>query len=535
MLARIYIREFYSMKNHIVGLIAIAFACASGLSGQDRLAPYPEIEILTQEEGTQVRWNGRLLVEMKENRFLRFRATPENEQWIGAASAPIDLGWAYRDQGTKGLVVTETHHRNEPEAGRFVLQVMGRKPKFDSRVEVTIEATWLPAQAQFRYMFSTRLTCPLESWYAHSTSPMRGPASRGNRLWIEPIDYCIEGISRTERMLAPDKSQRGDPLLYTWFVRSLDGERWSKWPKVHIPFPVRPGEYLTIRDFGVLLERDSYYGFLDGDNGGWMTRIRKTSAPIAYEICWSRFDIHLLMEGAMPARHGAETLDLEFALEFVPVPPAEARKIVNRAVELPWRQTKEYQDLPLFSWDNRFDRVLTDLPSEETAQHMLWWPSGYDCFRDGSVGDGDSFSLSIKREHPAVKASAWTTLCWGYPFNDRSKGKRRYRLSARVKTADCTGAVRLGHYSSVENIGDIYYGGLKSHHRDGRLKTEGLVWEYSSELSGTNDWTLLSLEFEVRHYGSTLLLEHTGAGQCWFDNVKLEDLGPARGILPGGK
>jgi hypothetical protein len=155
---------------------------------------------------------------------------------------------------------------------------------------------------------------------------------------------------------------------------------------------------------------------------------------------------------------------------------------------------------------------------------MLWWPSGYDCFRDETVGCDDHYSISIKREEPSTRGSAWSTLSWGWPFSEHRRGGRRFRFGAMVKTADCTGMVRLGHYSSLESIGDIYYGGRKSHKSDGTPVTDGIVWEYSHPLTGTNDWTPVSMEFVVKHHGSTLVLEQTGTGQCWFDNVVIEEL-----------
>ena len=105
------------------------------------------------------------------------------------------------------------------------------------------------------------------------------------------------------------------------------------------------------------------------------------------------------------------------------------------------------------------DRVLTDVPSEQTSNQTLWWASDYQCFRDNSVGYDDSFSVSIKRSEASPKASAWSTLSWAHPFNERPKHNRRFRFTAMVKTVDCTGPVRLAHYSSIENLGDMYYGG----------------------------------------------------------------------------
>lgn len=495
---------------------------AAGL--QKKGAP-PSLQFVEEAGTTRVLWDQQIIVEFEKNRFVRFRATPENELWIGSEKSGADLGWVYRDDGAKGMDVKDLKHEYSPATGDFVVRIAGKKPQFDGQIDVVFTGKWLPETRQYKYILSTRLRSPLESWYENSKFRQRGLPSTGSKMWTEVLDYCIEGVTITERMLSPDTKRRNTPQLYEWFVRSSDGEEWEKWPKIHIPFPVRPGDYLTIRDRENPTQQGGLYGFLDKKEGGWITRITKTPAPVVYELCWSRFDVHMLLEGAVPPRHSADKLDLHFEMEFEPVDPKRAGKIIAKAEELPWRSHKEYQDLPLFSWNNRFDRVLTDVPSEQTSNQTLWWASDYQCFRDNSVGYDDSFSVSIKRSEASPKASAWSTLSWAHPFNERPKHNRRFRFTAMVKTVDCTGPVRLAHYSSIENLGDMYYGGRKSHNEDGSHKVNGLVWEFSQSVSGTTDWTPVSLEFVVKHHGSTLVLENGGTGQCWFDNVKIEELG----------
>lgn len=519
-----------TMNNSRFVLLAVLvlLGCnrAPSLSAAERKttqrAGYPHIEIRDNAAGTRVFWDDQLLVDVKENRFLRFRATPLDEKWVGSEKSPIDLGWVYRDEGAKGLVVFDSRHENNPEKGTFSLHIRGKKPQFESQIEVALTGDWMPDLGKFKYALNTRLSCSLETWYEHSTFAQRGRAVDGKaKLWTEVLDYCIEGISTPERLMSSNPKHQKGRLLYEWFVKSSDGENWEKWPKVHIPYPVRPGDYITIRDLARPSTTGAYYGFLDNALGGWMTRIRRTPFPVIFEICWARFDVHVLLEGAIPPRDSAKDLSLEFAMDFEPIEPGKARHIVGTAAELPWRDAPEYK-LPLFSWDNRFEKMLTDLPSEQTPSHVFWWPCDYDCRRDDTTGYGDRYSLTIDRRSASNRSSAWSIMSWRWPFNEQRTANRRFRLSAMVKTRDCTGSVRLGHYSSLENIGDMYYGGSKSHLPDRTPKTNGIVWEYSKSLTGTTDWTPLSLEFAVKHFGSTLMLEQTGAGQCWFDNVMIE-------------
>lgn len=516
----------------LLGCLAGAVPSDAAQADAPKPATYPKLAFLEEGETSRtsrVTWNGQLLVEVRENKKLRFRATPRDQNWIGSEKSPIDLGWVYRDEGAKGMVALSVNHENDPKTGRFVLRISGRKPQFDSRIEIVLTGTWMPEAGKFKYTLNTRLSCPLESWYEHSTATQRGRPVKGERkLWTEVLDYCIEGISLPERLMSPNPQNQHGPLMYEWFVSSPDGRKWQKWPKVHIPYPVRQGDYLTIHDRAHPMLAGGYYGHLDKQHGGWLTRINSTPVPVIHEICWARFDVHISLEGAIPPRHSMKELALGFELAFEPVAPAKAREIVKNALEIPWRQAPEY-NLPLFAWNTRCDKILTDLPGEETAQHLVWWPSDYVCDRDGTTGYDDHYSLTIHRKpSSAQKSSAWSTFAWHWPFNEHMTTNRRIRFSAMVKTQNCTGSVRLGHYSTLANLGDVFYGGTKSHKMDGTPRTDGIIWEYSKPLTGTTDWTPLTLEFVVKHFSSTVILEQTGSGQCWFDNVRIEDLGKAR-------
>lgn len=180
---------------------------------------YPAIEIKQDSIGTIVWCNSGLLLELKGNRFVRFRSTPNDENWIGSDKSPADLGWVYRDPGAKGMVVLDVTYKNDPGKGFFTLWITGKKPQFDSKIFIELTGEWIDEEQKFRYKLSTSLESMLEDWYKNNT--------RSNS-WTEVLDYCIEGISIPERMLSPDRSTRMKPLRYEWFVKSHDGENWKK-------------------------------------------------------------------------------------------------------------------------------------------------------------------------------------------------------------------------------------------------------------------------------------------------------------------
>ena len=470
---------------------------------------YPNITITEREGGSQVYWDDKLIVDIRQNRYLRFRATPLNEKWVGNEARSADLGWAYRDEKAKGLEPVSTRHENNPGEGRFVLRLFGRKPGFESRNDVVLTGTWMPGERQFKYTLATSFATRLEDWYKNTSYP--------SRRWIEALDYCIEYVSAPERIMSKTHKE---PQMYDWFVRSQNGVDFLKFPKTHIPYPTRRGNYITIRDESRPLLAGGAYGFMDRNYGGWLMRVEKTPAPVDIEVCWARFDLHVLLRDALPPPGAAGDLKLELVLAFEPVEPGRAEKILRAAEEVDWRSGEEYK-LPLFTRDSRFDVLLTDLPGEDVGKRYTWWASSYECHRDNTIGFDDHYSVTIKRTKESPQPAAWSNFTWVHPFVPGSFRNRRFRLSAMVKTSECTGPVRLGF--ATRGL-DIYYGS-RTHNGDGTPKTDEIKWQFSEALTGTRDWTPLSMEFTITDNISMVFLEQSGTGQSWFDNVKIEELG----------
>jgi hypothetical protein len=118
--------------------------------------------------------------------------------------------------------------------------------------------------------------------------------------------------------------------------------------------------------------------------------------------------------------------------------------------------------------------------------------------------------------------AGWSAGTLGPCYTGKPIANHRFRFSAMVKTLDCTGPVRLGHASPAQ---EVYFGHASTHKTDGTLQEPG-IWQFSKPLSGTNDWTPISMEFVAGQSGREIVvLEQRGTGQAWFDNVKIEDLG----------
>lgn len=487
---------------------------------------YPALSFTQDDNGTFVKMNDKIIFELEGNRYMRFRATDADDNWVGCERKGADLCIAFADNGVKGITISNYSYEENKEEGWFRVDVEGEKDGLDAKVSYSILATWLPEIGKFKYTYETAMDADLEKWYANSVTASGYYKNNPNaKAPIEITDYHIEHIATTD--IVQSETYQDMPLRYEWFLASDDGSAWEKFPKVHLPYPTRTGDYITIRERGSRLGSGAKFGFTDKEHGGWMSTVNRTSVDgINFELCWYFFDVHILMYNAVPPRYSAERFTLDFSIDFDPLSKEEGNELVQKATERNWREYEEYA-LPLFTRNNTFDTLITDIDSEHTCEHHLWWASSFDCFRDDTVGYDDNYSVSIKRDKEIIQPAAWNTFGWGYPFEDVNIKKHKFRLSAMVKTKDVTGKTRLA-YAAQKSGADLYYG-VDTHLADGTPREDIIIWKFSDGLTGTNDWTELSMEFEVSGTVTgvinSIVLEQSGAGQSWFDNVVIEDLG----------
>jgi len=466
--------------------------------------PLSGVDIKDINGSAFVYYNGKEIVEFRENRRLRFRANPESTLWIGCMRKPMDLCWAFNEPGVNDYVVQDVKYENDE--GHFAVIVEALKPSVSGMVTNRLDGDWENDTKKFNYRLTSSLHCPLDLWYQNSSAAMsvyeKTPEGRPG---IEATDYHIEDISVTDILQSPNPDH---PELYDWLLSSQSGTQWTLFPKIHIPFPIRPGSYPTInysRD--QVLGQGGYFGFIDLEEGGWMSRIIETPVPISYGLCWMFFDVHILMRNAIPPRYSQENLSLQYKLQFTPVEPAEVPGIMAKASEVEWRSLTEYQ-LPVLSRTNQFDRLISGKDSE-----FMWWASSYDCSRDMETGKGDHYSVTINQTEN--KSAAWYAGCLGFPY-DKEVLSGKYQITADVKTDHCSGSVRLG----VAHTKHDYW-----IHSD-RAVPSDVEWVYSDELTGTTNWTQRSLTFTAYSDGrrNLIVLEQTGSGQSWFDNVVIKKI-----------
>ncbi len=459
-------------------------------------------------QNTEVRWHGDLLVEVRADRFLRFRASGFNDHWIGTAAAPMDLGWDY--SGVNDYVPAPP--KVDVHEDGFTIELTGTKPSVGGRVKTRIEGRRNPRTDTFHYTLESRLTAEQARWRQVARRARRLPPDAGVR--VEALDFHLNRISRSD--ITDWRNPPGDALLYDGILLAHRGEPWRFIMPVYTAYPMRPGSYPTIfwTQAGPI-KPGSRMAYLDGREGGWIQEFLALSAPIELEQCWLGVDVHHLMPAGVPpvAETGPE-FEAYYALAFAPVARREAQRILAASEPLPWRDRPEYQ-LPVFSRYSTFEERLS------RSGQYVWNASSYDCAMDATVGYDDANSIRIVHTRPDQK-SAWSAFTWGTHFDTPVMLKSRFRISAMVKTEGLTGEFRLA-------VGKHGEGSWLRANGEWRPKPER--WFHSTtSLTGTNEWTRMHVDFDIdltqeppftRH---NIVLEYSGAGSIWFDNVRIQQI-----------
>ena len=469
-------------------------------------AAAPVVTIETDYSGTYVYQGSSVICELKDNRFLRFRSNAADSLWIGQEKKPADIGWGYQD--IKGYEHVSLEKKIAP--GRFGLHLTGRKEIADGNQETVITGVWDEETQNFNYTIKSHIEADLEKWYQHSRWAKNSYKTKPD-AWVqlEPMDFHIERISIPDRFFIGDHNKE----IYDCFVFSDDGREWMRFPKVSAISSMYKADW----KYKFNRSQGSYFGFVDRNEGGWLTRLNHSSAPERVEICWYWFDIHQVINEGLPPRHSAERFEAEQEWEFIRLTPGRTRDILKVAEEFPWRDMPEYRR-PVFTRNNDFRQLI-----DGEKFQWSWRSSSPYCLWDDTVGYDDHQSVSIIKTSDERRIDSWyAQIQWdGYymtsPFEwERLPPNRKVRISARVKTSGVSGRVRLRA---------IYagYAAVLYTNKEGIAATDAEI-ESSESLTGDTDWTELEVYFTSRDPWNFVSLEIEGTGKVWFDNVVIEEV-----------
>lgn len=513
---------------------------------------YPNIEWICTPGLYQVQMNGSPIVEFSDTEekgfTFSFVPTAGDERRIGHSTRKdkrCSLGWGVQDSRLVGYRSDSLDFENHPEEGWFLITARGGKPDFECRNDSTLKGVWNDDEGVFHYFAVRDLECKLEDMYRHSTRCLDSYAQNPDTpVDIETVNLFFANTSLLDIHMSEEYSYPRP--LYPWFVMSADGESWKKSPMVHIynaayakEHPYDANEEFDLINYPTRYGKPgAYFGCADDEYGGWLVKTLDTTAPVGYSICWMYFDVHTILRGAIPPRYSCEDLHLHYAAEYIPVSAQNCAALIDTAKEYNWRH--DIYDVPVFSTNNRFNDSLRTLPGDKVAQLNYWSTSGSECTLDHTFGYDDTDSACIVRTVDNPIPSAWHCRCWGMPYTTDSLLGKRYRMSAMVKAENCTGKIRIGKVSMAWG-GDLWHGS-NTHYANGEPKPIGglfsgmdleldLNWTFSDSVTGSCDWTPISVEFDVMDLIVDVFLEMGGTGRCWFDNVTLEEIGTAQRIL----
>lgn len=510
---------------------------------------YPNLIWTKEGDKQRLLMEDRTIFELKKERWFRFRPAGRDLRWAGSDFEMIDPGWGFYDPYLDGYVPDSVNYTNDPENGCFVISLKGHKPTFDGSVTLDLKGTWLEADGVFEYEIDTSFSSKLEDLYQNSLRCQKGYAEDPAAPTVMEIIDIFFHYSCYHNFNQSNESEAPRPL-YQWMIMSENGQEWVKAPRLHMPdvheFNEADKKYLgeenSLTCFPVQFGgNNSYMGMVDKEFGGWLMQPLEAPAPIRYVICWYAYDIHMQSPHAVPPRFSCERVDLHYRCRFTPITAQKGAELVAKAREYDWRTQPRY-DIPPMEYESHFDRSLLDFGVEEMSFANFWQTTGPQCRMDREVGCAAPGSVRIIRtEEDSPIPSAWYTVNWGIPYDKTQIIGRRYRFSAMIKCENVTGKARLAMASTVGIGGCVFYG-HGTHHPDGEPCYYGgtlgghdeeggkrdIRWIFSPSVRGTTDWTPVSVEFDVYGVTNAVIMEMSGSGKCWFDDVKLEDVGPAR-------
>ena len=496
--------ESFTVKNGS-DLAAFSFSC-DGLSGKNvqltvtvgndtvcstfSAEGLPLAKVKKTDEGSSVYIGKEMIADFEKNRYMRFRATVENDHWIGTQHNPIDMGFAYQESAVAGLSNTSVEFAAVP--GAFKIVFSGQKVGLKTEQRNELIGFWNADTEEFSFIYNTEMTADSASWHKSSSW---APSGR-----IEPFDYHLERMSILDRVY--NNNQNGD--LYDYVIYE-NGDELVRIPKLPVPRTAINGKYF----YGFFLSPGEWVYYPDAKDGGWKSTVLSDRGDTYVEICWSWYDIHSCSENSVPKLGNCDKFTVSQSWLFATTTAEHDSALIDKAVEVEWKDLPNYQ-LPLFSTNNTFETQFGG-----TDWQYAWWKSSYDCTMDAEVGHDGAGSVKIEK-NTSGEASWYTEGVWGFPYSfDKVQGKT-YRISGYIKTENV--------------VGEAYICNIQYQHAtpDDNTVTR------SEALTGTSDWTYVSFTFTAQereqangniqrcidHFFLTL----NGSGTVWFDDVRIEEV-----------
>ena len=481
----------FDMGNKTVNSVELTVTAGGKTLCESELSEdMPLAKLKKTKSGSSVYIGKDLIADFAQNRYMRFRSTPDNDHWIGTEHNPVDMGFAYQEIGVAGLANNSVEFVSVP--GVFKIVFKGEKTGINTTQVNELIGFWNTEKQEFTYIYNCSMTADSKSWHNNS-----GWAASGR---IEPFDYHLERMSILDRVY--NNNQSGD--LYDYVIYE-NGSELVRIPKLPVPRTAISGTYF----YGFFLSPGESVYYPDPTEGGWKSTVLSDSGDTYVEICWSWYDIHSCSENSVPMLGNCDEFTVSQSWLFATTTAVHDANLINGADEVDWKDLPNYQ-LPLFSTDNTFETQFGG-----TDWQYAWWKSTYDCTMDAEVGHDCAGSVKISKTNSG-EASWYTEGVWGFPYSfDDVRGKT-YRVSGYIKTENV--------------VGEAYIANIQYQHA---TPNDNTVYR-SEAITGTTDWTCVTFTFTAQKRtkadGSTqncidhFFLTLNGTGTVWFDDVKIEEV-----------
>lgn len=192
-------------------------------------------------------------------------------------------------------------------------------------------------------------------------------------------------------------------------------------------------------------------------------------------------------------------------------PDEKARGMLADAKPVPPVVYEGFEELPTYARRTSFETGLRlTEPSPGDTDPWPWLPVGEGLSWEKGFGRSDSFSLKIRKDTPGPAEWVYDREgdgAWTQPWRSGTG----FRVTGYVRTENVVGrgsciALRWGVY----NYPECY------------------PYHCSQKLTGTNDWTKVSVELRGPHppksSGAYVILRQDGGGTTWFDDLEVEVL-----------
>lgn len=277
------------------------------------------------------------------------------------------------------------------------------------------------------------------------------------------------------------------------YAEAADGSIWQM-PLNHMATGIPKPE--TLKRDGLLV-----LGFEEGNNPAFEF-VGETADRSSFGVCNWGYDIHLLGSYSRDELYAPICPNFRIRL----CPDEKAKQMRDRAKPVPPVVFKGYEELPLYERSSSFASGLRlNEPTQGATDPWPWLPNGEGLTWCKDHGRSDGFSLKISKQTPGP--SEWIMDREGDgAWTEKWTPAIGYRLSVYVKTKGVEGrgsclAVRWGVYNAPERY----------------------PYVCSQKLTGTNDWTKLSVEIKGPPPPDSsaiyIMLRQDDVGTTWFDDL----------------